>query len=134
MPASGNPNSKKTGKAAKSPKTPVLKKTAPANGLKAAHMKTAKAAFKNFLLSKILAEAATPKNFLPADKNVAEFQQALMRRNIKAYQDNGPGMTVTVTDLTLFSLDSGEVDLTTLLNSAFTRMATKDSRFETLDG
>jgi hypothetical protein len=122
MPTPNNSRSKKTVTAAGVAKTPLVKKATPANGLQASHTKTAKAAFKNFSLSKIPAEAETPKNFLPANKDLAEFQKSLMKRNIKTYQDNGPGMTVTVTDPSLFNLNNGKVDLATLLTSVQTQM------------
>lgn len=94
----------------------------PAGALTDAHIKAAKAAFKNFTLSKKAIGVQAPKNQLPQNADVSKFQQSLIRSEVKTFIDSGPGMMVTVTDPDTFGLSTGKVDLSTLLDAVTAQM------------
>jgi len=100
----------------------MLKNTSPAGKAPAgapapaASVANAKAAFKNFSLSRIAAAKPT-RTYVPKGGDVGARQKSLIKRQVAALTPSGPGLTLVISDQNALNMKDGKIDLTTLIDA-----------------
>jgi len=76
----------------------------------------AKAAFKNFTLSK-LSTTNRSRTYVSKGDDVTAKQRTLIESQLSDLKPTGPGLTITISDRTALNIKDGEMDLSELLSA-----------------
>jgi hypothetical protein len=82
----------------------------------AASAANAKAAFKNFSLSRIPAAKRT-RTYVTKGEDVPARQKSLIKRQVAALTPSSPGLSLVISDQKALNMKDGKIDLTMLIDA-----------------